>query len=138
MNSALAALVRNDLRLFFADRRAVAITVLVPVMIASFFGVIFGGGGGSAPRSAIALLLTDNDDSAVSREIVANLQNDPALAVEVTTEADARSRIGAGKAPVALVLPKNLEAESTGAMFAGADAARPDVLMRYDPSHLAD
>jgi len=37
-----AALVWKDLRLFFADRRAVLMSVAAPIVIASFFGFIFG------------------------------------------------------------------------------------------------
>lgn len=138
MNTALIALIQNDLRLFFADRRAVAITVIVPLMIASFFGMIFGGEDGTTPRSAIEVLLIDKDKSKVSQEIVANLQKDTALKVEVTTEADARDRITGGKAPVALIIPENLGKDAGSAMFAGPDAKRPDVLILYDPSHGAE
>ena len=40
-----AALVAKDLRLFFADRRAVLMSVLAPIVIASFFGFIFDDEG---------------------------------------------------------------------------------------------
>ena len=39
----LLAMVRKDLQLFFADRRSVIISFVVPIAIASFFGSIFGG-----------------------------------------------------------------------------------------------
>jgi ABC-2 type transport system permease protein len=32
------ALVRKDLKLFFNDRRAVIVSMLVPIVLASFFG----------------------------------------------------------------------------------------------------
>ena len=37
------ALVRKDLRLFFNDRKAVVVGLLVPIVLASFFGYLFGG-----------------------------------------------------------------------------------------------
>ena len=39
----LLAMVRKDLQLFFSDRRAVIISFVVPIAIASFFGSIFSG-----------------------------------------------------------------------------------------------
>jgi ABC-2 type transport system permease protein len=46
MNSvAIRALIRNDLRLYLTDRRAIVIGVVVPIFIAAFFGHVFGGNG---------------------------------------------------------------------------------------------
>ena len=45
--TAIQALIRNDIRLYFTDRRAVIVGVLVPILIAAFFGYIFGGTGQS-------------------------------------------------------------------------------------------
>jgi ABC-2 type transport system permease protein len=42
---AIRALVRNDLRLYATDRRALVVGVLVPILIAAFFGYVFGGNG---------------------------------------------------------------------------------------------
>ena len=43
--AALPALVRNDLRLYATDRRAMVVGILVPILIAAFFGYVFGGTG---------------------------------------------------------------------------------------------
>lgn len=139
MNTALAALIRNDLRLFFSDRRAMVITVLVPVAIASFFGMILGGGGGGgrAP-SAVKLLVADADNSPVSQGIVANLQKDASLSVQTTTEAEARAAVSRGASPVALILPAGFGRASTAALFAGPNAERPTIPLLYDPSHSAE
>ncbi len=47
------ALVRKDLKLFFGDRRALLMTVAAPILIASFFGYIFGGRSGQTKTSRI-------------------------------------------------------------------------------------
>ncbi|HKA02328.1 MAG TPA: hypothetical protein VKE70_37715, partial [Candidatus Solibacter sp.] len=41
--TAFIALVRRDLRLFFMDKRAVTMSFVAPIVIASFFGYLFGG-----------------------------------------------------------------------------------------------
>ena len=46
------ALVRKDLRLFFGDRRAVVVGLIVPIVLASFFGYLFGGQGGQQTGAA--------------------------------------------------------------------------------------
>ena len=68
------ALMRKDLRLFLSDRRAVLMSVVAPIAIASFFGYIFGGGAGNADNSPISVLVSDQDGSAFSREIVNRLK----------------------------------------------------------------
>ena len=38
--TAIRALIRNDIRLYFSDRRSVIVGVLVPICIAAFFGYL--------------------------------------------------------------------------------------------------
>ena len=72
---AFFALVRKDLRLFLTDRRAVIMSVVAPIAIASFFGYIFGnGGGGNEDRSRIAILISDEDVGAYLREHAAQFK----------------------------------------------------------------
>ena len=44
------ALVRKDLRLFFQDRRAVIVGLVVPIVCGSFFGYLFGGQRGKSEQ----------------------------------------------------------------------------------------
>ena len=135
MNTALLALIRNDLRLFLSDRRVVIISLLVPIGIASFFGMIQSGGSGSGGSGTIQLMITDNDQSATSKEIVQNLQKEKSLAVTLVSEDTARTAIAQGKVPVALVLPKGMESEASTSLFGGAAAQRPQAQLLYDPAH---
>jgi len=66
------ALVRKDLRLFFNDRRAVAVGMLVPIVLASFFGYLFGGRR-NAETSRVAVLVIDQDGSNISRGLLLSL-----------------------------------------------------------------
>src|SRR6202012_3833508 len=76
---AIIALVRNDLRIFRTDRRAVIIGILVPILIAAFFGYVFGGPG-DAETGKIPVIIVDEDQSAVSKAIADDLQKDSLLA----------------------------------------------------------
>jgi ABC-2 type transport system permease protein len=81
MTTALAALVRKDLRIFFSDRRAVIMSFVAPIAIASFFGYIFGGLGGKTETSRIPVLVVDQDRSPISRDIFSRLQGEKTLRV---------------------------------------------------------
>src|ERR1700692_4878991 len=107
----LRALVRKDLRLFFAARRAVLMSFLAPIVIASFFGYIFGGQSGKSETSRIPILFIDRDGSTISRELIARLTAEKSLDVKPSTPYDARALVRKGKATVAVVIPKNFGAD---------------------------
>ena len=127
------ALVRKDLRLFFGDRRAVVVGLIVPILLASFFGYLFGGQGGQQETSRMPVLVIDQDGSAISRAIVAQLTNDKNLDVNPSTLDEARMQVRKGKARAAIVIPKDFGAEAGRAFFAGAK--KPEISLLYDPSH---
>lgn len=127
------ALVRKDLRLFLSDRRAVLMSVVAPIAIASFFGYIFGGGAGNANNSPIAVLVSDQDGSAFSREIVNRLKSEKSLDVKDATPESARDAVQKGKATAAIVFPTNFSINAGRAFLFGG--AKPQIGMLFDPSH---
>ena len=127
------ALVRKDLRLFFGDRRAVVVGLLVPIVLASFFGYLFGGQGGKTETSRMPVLVTDQDGSAISRAIIAQLSSDKNLDVKLSTPDEARLQVRKGKARAAILIPKDFGADAGRAFFAGA--TKPEISLLYDPSH---
>ena len=62
--SGIRALIRNDLRIYLTDRRALLIGVLVPIIIAAFFGYVFGGNGSAEPAGRMPIAVADEDRSA--------------------------------------------------------------------------
>ncbi len=127
------ALMRKDLRLFFSDRRAVLMTIVAPIAIASFFGYIFGGGAGNQESSPIVVLVSDQDGSPFSSEIVNRLKAEKSLDVKPATPEAARDAVRQGKATAAIVIPKNFSTDAARAFLFGG--AKPDIGMLYDPSH---
>ena len=65
MMTAAAAIVRKDLLMFFTDRRAVIMSFIAPVIIASFFGFIFSGGK-DREAARVPIRIIDGDGSAIS------------------------------------------------------------------------
>jgi ABC-2 type transport system permease protein len=130
--TAILALIRNDIRLYFADRRAVVVGVLVPILIAAFFGYIFGGTGKKTDAGRIPVAVVDEDRSTVSRAIIADLMADRLLQVAVLDRAAAREQVKAGKQNAAAVFPQGFGQQTTRALFSGLD--KPQVELLVDPS----
>jgi ABC-2 type transport system permease protein len=127
------ALVRKDLRLFFNDRRAVIVGVLVPIALASFFGYLFGGQRGDAEMSKVAVLMIDQDGSDISRGLIAQLAGEKNLDVKPSTLDAAREAVRKGKATAAIVIPKDFGRDAGRALFTGE--GKPELGLLYDPSH---
>jgi ABC-2 type transport system permease protein len=130
MFTAFSALVRKDLVLHFSNRRALIIGVLAPIVMASFFGFLFDPK--SARPSRLEVVVSDEDPSTLSRQLVQALQDDPALKVTLSPAPAAREAVRAGRARAALVLPGGL-AESLPAAALGI-GPRPTLELLHDPS----
>ena len=127
------ALVRKDLKLFFNDRRAVIVSILVPIVLASFFGYLFGGQGGNAETSKVPVLVIDQDGSNISRGLITQLGSDMNLDVKPSTLEAAREAVRKGKATAAIVIPKDFGRDAGHALF--TSATKPELGVLYDPSH---
>jgi ABC-2 type transport system permease protein len=132
MLTPLRALVRKDLKLFLSDRRAVIMSFAVPIAIASFFGSIFSGSGSTEP-ARVPIAIVDEDESPVSKAIVADVRGDKNLAVTETTAALARDTVRRGRATVGVIVPKGFGDAAGRAFFAGG--SKPMLQLVYDPSH---
>ena len=128
----IVAMVRKDLRLFFSDRRAVIMSFIVPIAIASFFGSIFSGGG-SSEAAKIPVAIVDDDHSPVSVGIVSRAQADATFEVTTPDADGARESVRRGRVTVGVLIPAGFGEAASLAFFTGA--ARPELSLWYDPSH---
>ena len=132
---ALRAMIRKDLQLFVTDRRAVIMSLIAPIAIASFFGSLFGGPGTTEP-ARIAVAIVDEDASTVSKAIVDGAKTDTSLAVTTPDRSVARETVRAGKISVAVVIPAGFGEQAGAAFF--SNAAKPALTVWYDPSRSAE
>ena len=130
MKNAFLALVRKDLTLYFSNRRALIITLAAPIAIAAFFGSLFGGTNKTPTRVPIAVV--DQDDSVISRQIVAGLSADPALGVQTLSQDAALEQVQKGKLRAAVILPKQFGDQAGRSLF--RPGAKPEIAIHYDPS----
>ncbi len=134
--TAFQALVRRDLRLFFQDKRAVTMSFVAPIVIASFFGYIFGGVADDRPPSKIVVAVVNQDNSEVSGKVVAALAADAALDVKSRPLEEAREAVRGGKTTVAAVIPPGFADRAGKSFFRGGD--KPEIQLLYDPSHATE
>lgn len=126
---ALLALVRAEIKLHFSNRRAVLMSIVAPILIAAFFGSLFGG---STKMAGIPIGVVDLDASPLSQRVVAALQAEASLKTSVTTEAEALAQVRAGKLRAVAILPAGLGKQAGAALFGGG--AKPEIQLHYDPS----
>lgn len=131
--TALAAMVRKDLLLFFSDSRAVIMAFAVPIAIASFFGSIFSGPGQNGEAAKIPVALVDQDSSAISRRIVEGARAEKTFALAILDAETARDQIRHGKTTVGVIIPKGF-GDAAGRAFLRS-TEKPSLAMMYDPSH---
>lgn len=130
MMHALIALVRTQLQLYLKNRKALVTHLLMPILIATFFGSLFGGSG-ARETARLKVAWVDEDGSTLSQRIGQQLQQDGKLAVQVMTRAEAEAAVRKGERRAALLMPAGF----------GAQASRfwdrrqlPEVQLWYDPS----
>ena len=132
--TAFNALVRKDLLLFFSDRRALLVSLVLPIVMGTFFGYLFGGSG-KGDNARIEVALVQLDTSEASRKVAAGLTADASLKVTLMDLAAARREVGKGKQKVAIVIPRAF-GEAAGAALFGA-GEKPQIALLYDPSQKA-
>ncbi len=132
--TALIALVRKDLILFLADRRALILSLIMPVVLGAFFGYLFGGSG-SPDKIKIEIAVSSLDDSDISRQIVAGLKTDDSLHTQELALSEASAQVLKGKLNAAVLIPAGFGAASGAALFGGGN--KPEISIFYDPSQSA-
>ncbi|HVK10792.1 MAG TPA: ABC transporter permease, partial [Gemmataceae bacterium] len=100
----LWALARNDWRLFLADRRAAALCFIVPVLLASVFGLIFDRPSRPMGAAKLPLLLVLDDDSPAARAVVDALLAGGRVDGRVVDRTTAEREVEARACGVAVVL----------------------------------
>lgn len=131
--NAFLALVVKDLLLFAQDRRALLLNLLAPVLIAAFFGYLFGGSGQAAKPARVPIAVVNLDgDAPLTRQIVAGLQADESLSVQLLDTAAAEAQVREGKLRVAVQFPAGFGVQAQRALFGGG--AKPALTLTHDPS----
>ena len=107
----ILTLVGKDWRLFWADRRAAILCFLVPVILASAFGIIFHRPSTDPATAAMSLpvLLVVEDEGPFTASVAADLLTTSRLEGRTVTRAQAMTAITEHRPGIAIVLPQGFE-----------------------------
>jgi ABC-2 type transport system permease protein len=125
------ALAGKDLRLLVRNRAALFFSLGWPVLVALFFGLIFGGGG---ERGRIQVGVVDEDGSPASAALLARLGATEGVQLTPLQRAEAEARVRAGKLTAAVVVPQGY-AEAEERLFHGAPRR---LELAVDPARTAE
>ncbi len=125
------ALAGKDLRLLVRNRGALFFALGWPVLIALFFGLVFGGGG---ERGKITVGGVDEDGSPASAALLQRLAATEGVQLTPLTRPEAEARVRAGKLAAAVLVPKGY-AEAEGRLFHGAPRK---LELAVDPARTAE
>lgn len=127
-------LLHKDLRLYFRDRAGVVLGFLLPIGLVTVFGFVMQvafGGGSSMPKAE--LLVADEDHTAASQQLIAELRKADTMVVDGPADAAApvdiaalRARVQDGDAHHLLIIGKGFGA-------ALAKTEKPPLEMVRDP-----
>ena len=101
----MLAMIRKDLQLFLTDRRAVIMSLVAPIAIASFFGSIFSGGGSASVAKIPVADGRPGQQRGLARHPGRARADDKYLTFTTPTADEARDGVKRGTITVAVVIP---------------------------------
>ena len=128
-------LLKSSYRIFWNDKVSVALTFIVPLVLMSIFGAVFGGSG-SGPQG-IRLAVLNQSTSPVAKSIESSLDTIKAFRIIKSIKTDSgtvvafdtnsiQQYVREGKAAAALVLPPDTYADTSVGLY---------VKFYYDPKN---
>ncbi|HVA99385.1 MAG TPA: ABC transporter permease [Bacteroidia bacterium] len=122
----------KDLKLFFADKRAMLLTFAVPIALITLFAFAFGGVGQTKGESKpTTLVVADADNTTASKNVIAQLDSSKEFSVEVTTLDSAQNMVKKGDEAAILVFHKGF----SDSLNAGS---KPPIEFEYDSARDAE
>ncbi|MEW6470595.1 MAG: ABC transporter permease, partial [Bacteroidota bacterium] len=94
------------MKLFFADRRALLLTFLLPIALISLFALAFGGAGRSDEARPYLLPVSDLDSTSESQRVITQLDAEKSLTVVQFPLNEGTEAVKKGSEPALLILHK--------------------------------
>ena len=125
----LLTLALKDLRLLWRDKFGLFWVIVFPLLMALFFGSIFGSGGGGARNMKIAVV--DLQQTETSRDLIEQLKTRSILAIDEMPLDSAREKVRKGSRTAYVLIGES--AEGNGNPF-----AMPPMELGVDPARRAE
>lgn len=117
----------NDLRMFIGDRKALALTFILPVALTALFAFIYGGMSQTAEERPVSLLVCDLAQTDLSQETVQALDSLKGIILTPYPLDEAKDKVSRGHYPAVLVLHPDAE-------NSGSPAESYALELMYDPA----
>lgn len=122
----------KDLKLFFADKKAMMLTFIVPIALITLFAFAFGGAGQKKGEARpTKLVVADNDKTEASKNVILQLDSLKEFTIEQTSADTAEELVRKGDEPAVLVFHKGF----SDSINAGN---KPPVEFKYDAAKEAE
>jgi ABC-2 type transport system permease protein len=128
---AILALAGKDLRLLSRNRATLFFALAWPVLMALFFGYVFGGGG---EKGRIPVVVVDEDRTGESERLIARLTATAGLEITSAPREEATRLVRQGKRSAAVIVPAGY-GEAAGRLFHGAPRK---LELEVDPARTAE
>jgi ABC-2 type transport system permease protein len=99
----------KDLKLTIHDKRALILTLLVPIALIALFAFAFGGAGKSNDANPISIFISDQDSSDVSRDVISKLDTLKSLDIKLLPLEIAKEEVKKGSRVAVLALYKGFK-----------------------------
>lgn len=127
----ILALAVKDWSLFLADRRAAVLGFVVPVVLASAFGLIFARPADKPGGVKLPLLVAVEGDGEFTRAVAEEFAAGPRVEAEIVSRSEIDARLADRRPGVAVVFPADFEKLAT--WKPGADGDKPKVQVLHNP-----
>ncbi len=134
--STILTLVGKDWRLFWADRRAAVLYFLVPIVLASAFGMIFNRPSAIADGPVrLPLLIVVEDDGLFTGRIAQDLLSSTRVEAKMATRAEAEAAVMSRRPAIAIIFPQGFERLKD---WQPSQAEKPVVHILHHPTATAE
>ena len=100
----------KDLKLFFADKRALLLTFAIPIALITLFALAYGGMGGSKESNPTKITIADEDKTEASKSVIQQIDSLKGFRVIQTNTDSAESLVKKGDEAAILILHKGFRA----------------------------
>lgn len=104
-------ILKKDLRIFFTDKKALFLALLLPVGLITLFAFAFGGvaNDDESTSSPVHVLFSDSDQTDASKNIIAQLDSIPGLEFSEASKEEALNKIKSGDEIAAVIISKGFD-----------------------------
>jgi len=100
----------KDLRLIIHDKRAVILTLFLPIALISLFAFAFGGiGGGSNDANPISIFISDQDNTKMTKDVISELDTMKSLNIKQIAFEKGKAEVKKGSRVALLVFYKGFK-----------------------------